>query len=113
MGFEETLDVRLLLPWVGSSEPPVIRVWTGGPARIHHSLEANFFGPRNSAIDSPFYFADGSFIGRDGPVGFRSSKEYRSLPGLDRVIVDRWTYTDLAKRTWIPVSSLAAHTAGV
>ncbi len=35
MGFEETLDVRLLLPWVGSSEPPVIRVWTGGPARIH------------------------------------------------------------------------------
>ena len=34
MGFEETLDVRLLLPWVGSSEPPVIRVWTGGPARI-------------------------------------------------------------------------------
>jgi len=26
MGFEETLDARLLLPWIGSSEPPVIRV---------------------------------------------------------------------------------------
>jgi len=41
-------------------------------------------------------------------VGFQSSKEYRSLPGLGRVIVDRWTYIDFARRTWIPVSSLAA-----
>ncbi len=62
---------------------------------------------------APYYFANGSFVDDEGPEKFSGSREYRSLPGLNRVIVDRWTYTDLARRTWIPVSSLAAYTAGV
>ena len=90
-----------------------MRTCDGGPARIHHSLQANFFGPRNSAIDSPFYFVDGSFVGPDGPASFHGSREYLSLPGLRKVIVDRWTYTEYARNTWIPVSSLAAYTAGI
>jgi len=55
----------------------------------------------------------GSSLGPDGPASFHGSREYRSLPGLRKVIVDRWTYTDLTRKTWIPVSSLAAHTGGV
>ena len=52
MGFEETLDVGLLLPRVGSSEPPVIRVWTGGPARIRLKTTANPSSRSETLADS-------------------------------------------------------------